>query len=320
MQEGSLRCDANVNVKIETDAGTVATPIVEVKNLNSFSGVQAAIEFEVVRQIEEYRRTGRKLGDPGVQKETRGWNVERNESTLQRGKEEEADYRYFPDPDLVPVTVTADEIEELRKTLCEAPTARRLRFERQFQLSPYDARVLVDQGREFADYFEQVVAVCADGKLVSNFVTQDLLREAKARRVGIAQFPLAASVVAGLLKRVKDGAITLKSAREVFEELLRRHDARLEENDDHSPAPETPDASVIDEIIIERGLALVTDTSAIDAAIAAAIADSPRAIEDFRSGKQQALGAVIGKVMKQVKGADPKTVRESLLKTLAALE
>ncbi len=129
MQEGSLRCDANVNLHIPgEDGNTVATPIVEIKNLNSFRGVEAAIEFEAQRQWDEYQKTGRKLGDAGGEKETRGWDANRNITFSQRGKEEASDYRYFPDPDLMPVTVTADKIESVKDSLCELPAARRQRI------------------------------------------------------------------------------------------------------------------------------------------------------------------------------------------------
>ncbi len=125
MQEGSLRCDANVNVHVKTSDGTVATPIVEVKNLNSFRGVEAAVAYEVQRQLRELEETGRKWGDPGVEKETRGWNADRGVTFAQRGKEEASDYRYFPDPDLVPVTVTPEQVDTIRGGLCELPAARR---------------------------------------------------------------------------------------------------------------------------------------------------------------------------------------------------
>jgi aspartyl-tRNA(Asn)/glutamyl-tRNA(Gln) amidotransferase subunit B len=318
MQEGSLRCDANVNVKVtQADGSAVATPIVEVKNLNSFSGVEAAIQYEVARQTTEFAKTGRKFGDPGAEKETRGWSAERNESFAQRGKEEAADYRYFPDPDLIPVTVTPAQIDAIRKTLCEAPTARRLRLQREFKVSDYDSRVIVDQGREFADYFESAATACGDGKQAANFATQDVLREMKSRGLSIMAFPITAAILGSLLKRVGDGKVTVKSARDVFAELLSRYDERTDHDENAgTAAAKLINDGAIDQIIMDRGLAVVNDTGAIDAALVAAIADSPRAVEDFRAGKQQALGAVIGKVMKQVKGADAKVVREMLLKKL----
>lgn len=315
MQEGSLRCDANVNVRVTRDDGTsAATPIVEVKNLNTFSGVEAAIEFEVARQVEEFKKTGKKLGDPGAEKETRGWNAERGLSFAQRGKEEAADYRYFPDPDLIPVTVTEAQLDEVRKLLQEAPTARSRRLMREFGLSPYDAGVIVGRGRAFADYFEATARECGDGKQAANWVTQDVLREMNERSLSIGEFPIEAPLLGNLLGRIVAGALTIKGAREVFAELLSRHDAALDADESADLAP-----AAIDALIQERGLAVVKDDAALDAAIAAALADSPKAIEDFRAGKQQALGAVIGKVMKQLKGADAKAVREALIAQLNAL-
>ncbi len=343
MQEGSLRCDANVNVRVTRDDGTsIATPIVEVKNLNSFSGVEAAIEFEVARQLEEFQKTGRKLGDPGAEKETRGWSAERGLSFAQRGKEEAADYRYFPDPDLIPVTVSEEQLAEVRKLLQEAPTARSRRLMREYGLSQYDASVIVGRGKQFADYFETTAKACGDGKQAANWVTQDVLREMNERSLSIAGFPIAASDLGYLLHRVVSGQLTIKGAREVFAALLCAHDSSL---DDEAAGTESRRAGelqhyrlsaehgslsltgmpaelslsrAIDAIIQERGLAVVKDDAALDAAITAALAESPKAIEDFRAGKQQALGAVIGKVMKQLKGADAKAVREALIAKLNA--
>ncbi len=307
MQEGSLRCDANVNLHVEAGGTTVATPIVEIKNLNSFRGVEAAVEFEIARQLREYERTGRKLGDPGSEKETRGWDADRNLTFAQRGKEEAADYRYFPDPDLVPVTVTDEQVTAIRSRLCELPAARRTRFQEAEGLSAYDAAVVINQGREFADYFERVVQECGDAKQAANWVTQDVLRELNERRVPIAEFPITAEMLGTLLKRIVDGVITVKSGRELFAELLRASDE-----------DETTDTTAVDALIDRLGLRVVRDTGALDAAITAAIESSPQAVADFRAGRQQALGAVIGKVMKQARGADAKVVRELLIQRLAS--
>lgn len=307
MQEGSLRCDANVNLHIENN-GTVATPIVEIKNLNTFRGVEAAVEFEAARQLQEYERTGRKLGDPGVEKETRGWDGNRYLTFAQRGKEEASDYRYFPDPDLPPVRVTADEIEEIRASLCEPPSQRRRRFEEQLGLSAYDADVIVNQGQDFADYFENVQTLSGDAKQAANWVTQDVLRELKERSLTITEFPLTANVLGTLLQRIREQVLTVKNARTAFAGLL--------EDYDNSDDRQTPAVTAVDKMIEARGLRTQNDTAALDAAIAAVLAESAKAIEDFRSGKQQALGAVIGKVMKQVKGADAKVVRELIIARL----
>jgi aspartyl-tRNA(Asn)/glutamyl-tRNA(Gln) amidotransferase subunit B len=305
MQEGSLRCDANINLHVQTDDGhNIATPIVEIKNLNSFRGVELALEHEVERQVKQWEETGNKLGD--VPKETRGWDAERSVTFAQRGKEEASDYRYFPDPDLVPITLTDDEIEAIQSGLCEFPADRRGRFRTAYRLSNYDAAVLIDQGAEFADYFEQVAHGCGDGKQAANWVTQDVLRELNDRGIAIQRFPVTAEVLAALLGRVNDRQITIKSAREVFAVLL-------SEADD----AQTPSIGRIDAIVGERGLAIVSDSGTLEKAIDTVVANNQKAADDFRSGKQAALGALIGQVMREVKGADPKQVRQMLAEKLS---
>ena len=346
MQEGSLRCDANVNLHIDQPSGKpVATPIVEVKNLNSFRAVEAAIEYEVQRQLVEFQKTGRKLGDPGVDKETRGWDQDRAATFAQRGKEEAADYRYFPCPDLVPVTTSPERIEEIRRLLPEFPAVRRLRYRSEFGLSLYDASVIVNQGADLARYFETVAGLCGDGKQAANWVTQDVQRDLNDRKRTIAEFPIPADVLGSLLKRVVSGDLTIKGAREVYAQLLLDFDeeqpvtvergtpAVSQPTPSHihalvadnvtagTPTISSPKLTItierIDAIIDEKGLKVVNDTGLLDAAIATALADSPKAIEDFKAGKQQALGAVLGKIMKLVKGADAKVVRERLLQKLS---
>ncbi|MSR58179.1 MAG: Asp-tRNA(Asn)/Glu-tRNA(Gln) amidotransferase subunit GatB [Planctomycetaceae bacterium] len=301
MQEGSLRCDANVNLHIETDDGRkVATPIVEVKNLNSFRNVELSLEYEVARQLDQWKATGQKIGD--VAKETRGYDAARGVTFAQRGKEEASDYRYFPDPDLVPVTVSSEFLEQIKGTLCEFPADRRKRLAATFQLSDYDIRVVVGQGRAFADYFEEVATLSDDGKQACNWMTQDVLRELNERHLTIGEFPIRAAVLADLLNRIHTKKITTKSAREVFMELLSELHSR-----------EVVSSRHIDQIIVEKGLALVTDTGELDRVIGEVLAKNAKAAADFQSGKQGAVGALIGQVMKQVKGADPQTVREMLL-------
>jgi aspartyl-tRNA(Asn)/glutamyl-tRNA(Gln) amidotransferase subunit B len=306
MQEGSLRCDANVNLHVETDDGrTVATPIVEIKNLNSFRGVDAAIEYEAKRQFDEWQRTGHKLGD--VAKETRGWDAERGVTFGQRGKEEAADYRYFPDPDLVPVTISEDWKNRIRSQFCEFPAAKRERFQTQHQLSHYDASVIVAQGRPFADYFEQVAAACGDAKQAANWVTQDVLREMKDRQLAIEQFPIPADVLGALLKKISERRITNNSGRIVFADLLERA----------TSAPAT--AADIEQIVAEKSLAITADTGELAPIIDAVLAKNAKIVADFKGGKQQAVGALIGQVMRQAKGADPQVVRELLVAKIASL-
>ncbi|WP_437186136.1 Asp-tRNA(Asn)/Glu-tRNA(Gln) amidotransferase subunit GatB [Planctomicrobium sp. SH668] len=307
MQEGSLRCDANVNLHLEVDGKTIATPIVEIKNLNTFRGVEAAIEFEAERQFKEFQATGRKLGDPGAEKETRGWDANRNLTFAQRGKEAAADYRYFPDPDLLPVLVSRETVEQIRSSQKETPARRRNRFKTELGLSDYDANVILNQGTAVAAYFEEVFGLCGDAKQAANWVTQDVLRELNERRLTIDEFPVTSEILGTLLKRITDKVLTVKSAREVFAALL---------GDPDADELATPAVADVDRIVAERGLAVVNDTGALEAAISTAIAENAKAIEDFKSGKQQALGAIIGKVMKQVKGADPKVVREMVIERI----
>lgn len=311
MQEGSLRCDANVNLHVPTDDGQkIATPIVEIKNLNSFRGVEQAIEFEAARQFEEWKQTRHKLGD--VAKQTRGWDANRGATFAQRGKEEASDYRYFPDPDLTPVTVSEEFLGEVKSELCELPAARRRRYRAQLGLSHYDADVIVSQGDYFTEYFEQVARIGGDGKQAANWVTQDVQRELNRRSVSIQAFPIRAEVLGDLLKRVTASQLTVKSAREVFEALLTAHDEAAEQ---HETAEIT--TTLADKIISDRGLALMTDTGAMTKVIADVLARNPRPVADFKAGKQAAAGALIGQIMKELKGADAKVVRQMLLDELS---
>ncbi|MCH7689362.1 MAG: Asp-tRNA(Asn)/Glu-tRNA(Gln) amidotransferase subunit GatB, partial [Planctomycetes bacterium] len=297
MQEGSLRCDANVNLHIHTDDGqTIATPIVEVKNLNSFRGVEQAVEYESKRQFDEWQQTGRKLGDPGVEKETRGWDANRGVTFAQRGKEEASDYRYFPDPDLVPVTVSEEEIEEIRQRMCEFPADRRKRFREAYQLSDYDVAVIIDQGPAFADYFEQVATRCGDGKQAANWVTQDVLRELNERKLSIEEFQINANLLVDLIKKVTSGEITHKSAREVFNDLLApvgsivmpstRSESPRAQSEAYESVLGSPVAEIsvdrIDQIIQEKGLAIVSDTGELEGIVNAVIERNRKTVEDFQ--------------------------------------
>ncbi|MCA9054281.1 MAG: Asp-tRNA(Asn)/Glu-tRNA(Gln) amidotransferase GatCAB subunit B, partial [Planctomycetaceae bacterium] len=303
---GSLRCDANVNLHVEQSGETIATPIVEVKNLNSFRNVEAAIEHEITRQRQAFEATGIRLGDPGGEKQTRGFNPNKGTTFAQRGKEEASDYRYFPDPDLIPVTLTDAQVDEVRAGLCELPANRRERFESHLGLTPYDAGVIISQGRPFADYFESVAQASGDVKLAANWTTQEVLRELKERSIPIESFPLSSSMLGCVLHRVAEGTITKASGREVFNVLLARSD------EDRGLS-----VDAIDPLIDELGLRNVAGGDEVTALLDAVIAESPKAVEDFRAGKQQALGPLIGKVMKQLKGADAKAIREQLIQRLS---
>ncbi|MFO0918282.1 MAG: Asp-tRNA(Asn)/Glu-tRNA(Gln) amidotransferase subunit GatB [Planctomycetaceae bacterium] len=305
MQEGSLRCDANVNLHVQKDDGSkVATPIVEIKNLNSFRFTEQAIEHEIARQWQEFQKTGRTIKD--APKSTRGYDPDRGATFPMREKEEAADYRYFPDPDLAPVIVDDAWLARIQSEMVELPTAKRQRFQSEYGLSEYDASVIIDQGAELADYFEALARECGDGKQAANWVTQDVLRELKERSLSIGEFAIGTGALASLLRKINAKQITIKSAREVFLDLL--------SGERESAAT----AAEIDAIITAKGLAIVQDTGALETAMADVIAKNAKAVADFQAGKQQALGALIGQVMKAVKGADPQTVRELLAKKLSS--
>jgi aspartyl-tRNA(Asn)/glutamyl-tRNA(Gln) amidotransferase subunit B len=199
MQQGSLRCDANVNVHI----GDAATPIVEIKNLNSFRAVERAIRYEAERQYEQFRQDGKKLGDPGVSKVTAGWDEARGRTVVQRRKEEAADYRYFPEPDLVPVVVTETMLEEARAELGELPAAQLVRLQKEYGLSEYDAGVLTREGRAFVAYFEEAARLSGDAKATSNWTTNEVLKTLNERKASIADFPISAQALGELIKEVR---------------------------------------------------------------------------------------------------------------------
>lgn len=301
MQEGSLRCDANINLHIQLDDDrTVATPIVEIKNMNSFRGVEAALEYEEKRQLKDFKETGRLIGE--APKTTRGWDAEKGRTFAQRSKEDASDYRYFPDPDLVPVTVTDADLESIQAEMPETPASRRSRFLTRLGLSQYDAAVIIDQGREFADFFETVADTCGDPKQAANWATQDVLREMNDRNLSISEFAINGDILGTLLHRIVDGKITIKSGREIFAAMLKLSDEGTGLS-----------VSDVDRLITELGLEQVSDASSLEPVIDAILAANDKIVADFRGGKQGAIGPLIGQAMKQLKGADPKVVRQLMI-------
>ena len=204
------------------------------------------------------------------------------------------------------MTTTAERLAAIRAEMCELPALRRQRLIDEFQLTPYDAAVIIDQGRAVADYFEEVATACGEGKQAANWLTQDLQAAMKERGETISSVPIRPPVLAALLNRINQKQITIKAAREVFSALLNDHDEEI-------PVTEAR----IDELVKSRGLAIVQDTGAIDTAIAAVVERSAKAIADYKGGNEKAIGALIGQVMKGVKGADPQLVREKLLEAIA---
>ncbi len=285
MQEGSFRCDANVSVRPlgQEEFGTRA----ELKNLNSFRFIEKAINLEVERQIDLIVSGGQ------VKQETRLYDSDKNLTRPMRSKEEANDYRYFPDPDLLPVVITDEWIEACRQTLPELPGAKRERFVQEFSLSEYDADVLTS-GRDMADYFEQVVAGLGDAKLAANWVMGELSGALNRDALEITQSKVDAAALTGLLARIKDDTISGKIAKEVFE-------AMWEGEGD------------ADAVIEKRGLRQITDTSAIEAIVDEVIAANPTQLEQYRAGKDKLLGFFVGQVMQRTAGkANPGQVNKLL--------
>ncbi len=291
MQEGSLRVDANINLHIDTPQGPVATPIVEVKNMNSFRAVEKAMEFEAPRHFQEWQETGQKLGD--VPKQTRGWDDVANVTREQRHKEESSDYRYFPEPDLVPVVVAADKIEHTRAALGELPAALRQRLESTHGITPYDSDVLVNQGQPLVDYFVELALAAGDGKMASNWVQQDVLRTLKEQSLAIDQFPLRPKSLAELLKAVQEGQLNTSRAREIFVEMV---------SSGRSAA----------ELMQAQGIAKV-DESQLVALGQELLVANPKVVADIKGGKLQAAGSLIGQAKKKNPNVDPGRFREIII-------
>lgn len=287
MQEGSFRCDANVSVRPshQTKLGTRA----EIKNVNSFRFVERAINYEIERQIDILENGGT------VIQETRLYDANKDETRSLRAKEQANDYRYFPDPDLLPIIVSADLIKEIRKTLPELPREKSERFERDYGLSAYDANVLTAT-KELADFFEQTVQASyqSEPKLCANWVMVDLLGALNKTNLDITESPISPERLGGLIRRIHDKTISGKIAKTIFEKLL------CEKED-------------VDTIIEKQGLKQVTDTTAIEALIDEVIAKNPHQVADYKSGKDKLFGFFVGQVMKASQGkANPEQVNEIL--------
>ena len=289
MEEGSFRCDANVSVRPsgETALGTRT----EIKNLNSFRFVGRAIDYEIERQVEVLVNGG------AVVQETRLYDATADETRTMRGKEEADDYRYFPDPDLLPVVLGREYVERIRGELPELPDARRSRFESEFALNEHDARQLTES-RDVADYYEAVAKSSGQPKLAANWVTGELAAALHRADLDITHCPVDPDALATLIVRIVDGTLSGKMAKEVFEAVWRR---------EGSP----------DSVIARRGLAQISDTDAIDALVDEVIASHPAQVAQFRAGKEKILGFFVGQVMKMTRGqANPAQVNQALRRKL----
>ncbi|MBI4179881.1 Asp-tRNA(Asn)/Glu-tRNA(Gln) amidotransferase subunit GatB [bacterium] len=289
MEEGSLRCDANVSIRPagETALGTRS----ELKNLNSFKFVEKAIEIEIERQTEVLESGGR------VIQETRGYDSAKNTTHPQRSKEQAHDYRYFPEPDLPGFTVTPDQIERFRSALPELPAARRRRFQTKLGLPAYDAEVLTAES-DTADYFEKVVGLGADPKKTSNFIMTELLFNLKTAGLPAGRSPVTPARLAELLKLQADGKISGKIAKDIFPAMFEK-------------------GVSAQEVLKDQKIELIADAGSLDEPIRQVISENPKAIEDLRAGKLTVLGFLVGQVMKKTRGqADPKIVPQELKKRL----
>jgi aspartyl-tRNA(Asn)/glutamyl-tRNA(Gln) amidotransferase subunit B len=296
MQEGSLRVDANINLHVHTPDGEVPMPIVEVKNMNSFRAVERALAYEAERQYERWEETGIRLGDPGGHKTTRGWDENAQLTKEQRTKEESSDYRYFPDPDLVPVTPADDQIERIGRTLGELPAALRSRLIEQYAVTPYDADVLVSQGRSVVDYYERVAAGCGDGKAAANWMQQSVFQVLNEAQIDIDQFAVSAEELAALIREVLAGKLETTRARDVLAEMI------------GSGKP-------VEEAMKALGITQV-DESELESLCRELLEANPGIVADVKSGKLKAAGALIGQAKKKNPNVNPGRVRELCLKMI----
>jgi aspartyl-tRNA(Asn)/glutamyl-tRNA(Gln) amidotransferase subunit B len=291
MQEGSLRVDANINLHIETPQGTVATPIVEVKNMNSFRAVERALAYEAQRQYREYQETEHKLGD--VPKTTRGWDEASQTTRPQRSKEESSDYRYFPDPDLAPIIVTEEEIKNIHAGFGELPAELRTRLEQTYGITPYDSDVLINQGRPLANYFIELAKACSDGKLASNWVQQSVLRTLNERQIGISEYPIRPVALAELLKIVKSGKLETVRARDVLQAMI-------------------DGGKSVSETMQSLGIAEVDDT-AVENLCRELLDANPKIVSEVQAGKDKGIGMLIGQAKKKNPNLNAAKFREICL-------
>ncbi|RJP65226.1 MAG: Asp-tRNA(Asn)/Glu-tRNA(Gln) amidotransferase subunit GatB [Ignavibacteriales bacterium] len=293
MEEGSLRCDANISIRPEgeTKLGTKT----EVKNMNSFRNVERAIAYEIERQTD--------LVEDGknIVQQTLLWNADLNTVAPMRSKEEAHDYRYFPDPDLLPVVVSDEWRESIKKKLPELPDQKLERFMSSYKIPFYDANILTSS-RDLAEYYEKVVSVTSDYKSASNWVMSDVLKIINENKISPKEFPVSPENLGKLINLIKDNTISGKIAKEVFPEMLKAN-----------ADPEM--------IIKEKNLIQITDTGAIEMVIDQIISNSPNEVQQYLSGKDKVFGFFIGQIMKETKGkANPKVVNDILKQKLEALK
>lgn len=289
MQEGSLRCDVNISVRPigQQEFGTK----VEIKNMNSFNAIQRAIEYEIERQIAAIESGER------IRQETRLWEEGSQRTISMRSKEGSSDYRYFPEPDLAPIEVSPQQLEKWKSQLPELPAQKRHRYENEFGLSAYDARVLTDE-RQNAEYFEAVLANGASPKQAVNWIMGDISGYLNNKKLSIEEIALKPSTLAELIALIEDGTISGKIAKDILPELL-------------------AEGGSAKELVERKGLIQISDTGAIEAIIEQVIQANPKELEQYRNGKTKLLGFFVGQVIKQTGGrADPKLTNQLLAQKL----
>ncbi|MDH5540501.1 MAG: Asp-tRNA(Asn)/Glu-tRNA(Gln) amidotransferase subunit GatB, partial [Rhizobacter sp.] len=289
MQEGSFRCDANVSVR-RPGAGFGTRR--EIKNLNSFKFMQQAIDFEVQWQIDLIEDGGQ------VRQATVLFNPDSGETRAMRSKEDAHDYRYFPDPDLPPLVIAQEWVEQVRAQMPELPRPMAARFQQAYGLPAYDASMMT-QSKAFSSYFEAVAVATGQAKLAANWLMGEVSRRLNAEGLGIEACPLAAPVLARLISRIADGTLSNSGARQVFDVLW------------------SDTAGEVDAIIESKGLRQVNDTAELERILDAVLAANPRSVEEFRAGKDKAFNALVGQAMKASKGkANPASVSDLLRRKL----
>ena len=299
MQEGSLRVDANVNLHIPQADGRIAkTPIVEIKNMNSFRSVERALTYEAARQWEEWQATKVELG--AMPKQTRGWDDPAGVTRPQRQKEESSDYRYFPEPDLVPVTVSEEQVAAIRAAMGTPPTVLRQTLAETWKISAYDADVLVNQGRDLVAYFEELATLVGEGKVASNWMQQDVLRTLNERGGTIGEFPVRPAAVADIIGRIAKGDFDTSRGREIFAEVL-------------------ASGRAVEDVVASMGIAAVSDDDLI-ALCKELIAANPKIVADVQGGKEQAAAGLIGQAKKKNPNVNPGKVRQTCLDLIRQLK
>lgn len=289
MEEGSLRCDANISLRPRGTEpfGTKA----EIKNLNSFRSVQRGLEYEAARQEQVLEEGGR------VIQETRSWDEAKGITLSMRSKEQAHDYRYFPEPDLVPIIVEPAKVEEIRQSLPELPDARQKRLMNDYGLSSYDASVIT-ASKAMADYFDETVACQADAKSVANWLMGEVSKHLNTAGLDIEACPVTPAKLAGMIALIDKGTISGKIAKTVFEDMW-------------------SSGKDADTVVKEKGLVQISDASAIVAIVDSVIAANPQSVADFKAGKEKAIGFLVGQIMKQTKGrANPEMVNKLLRERL----